>query len=96
MPCQDGEAIILRPKPNIYGGDIARHIQQVVYGREAFASEYKYILSDPFPIVLLYTPLALLSNFPLVRAIWMLVAEVALLAVSCFPIASPSGIHRLA
>jgi hypothetical protein len=76
----DGDAILLRPKPNIYGGEIARRIQQVVYGRAAFAGEYKYILSDPFPIVLLYTPLSLLSSFPLARAAWMLVAEVALLA----------------
>ncbi len=74
-----GEINILRPQPNIYGGSIAHPIQELVYGREAFATEYKYILSDPFPFVLLYTPLALLSNFPIVRALWMLVAEAALL-----------------
>jgi hypothetical protein len=75
----DGESVILRPVPNIYGGEIAHSIQQVVYGREAFATEYKYILSDPFPFVLLYTPLAFLTNFPIVRAVWMLLAEIALL-----------------
>jgi hypothetical protein len=75
----DGESVILRPEPNIYGGEIAHSIQQLVYGREAFATEYKYILSDPFPFVLLYTPLAFLTDFPIVRAIWMLLAEVALL-----------------
>jgi hypothetical protein len=74
-----GEISILRPKPDIYGGGIARPIQEDVYGREAFADEYKYILSDPFPFVLLYMPLAFLSNFPIVRALWMLVAEAALL-----------------
>jgi hypothetical protein len=79
-----GETVILRPKPNIYGGSIARSIQQEVYGREAFATEYKYILSDPFPLVLLYTPLAFLSNFPIVRAIWMLAAEAALLVSVLF------------
>jgi hypothetical protein len=79
-----GETVVLRPKPNIYGGSIARSIQQEVYGREAFATEYKYILSDPFPIVLLYTPLAFLSNFPIVRAIWMLAAEAALLVSVLF------------
>ncbi len=73
-----GETVLLRPKPNIYGGEIAHPIQQVVYGREAFANEYKYILSDPFPFVLLYTPLAFLSNFPIARALWMLVAEAVL------------------
>ena len=75
----DGESVILRPVPNIYGGEIAHSIQQLVYGREAFATEYKYILSDPFPFVLLYTPLAFLTNFPIVRALWMLLAEIALL-----------------
>jgi hypothetical protein len=80
----DGEALILRSKPNIYGGEIAHPIQQVVYGREAFANEYKYILSDPFPFVLLYAPLAFLSSFPIARAIWMLAAEAALLVSILF------------
>jgi hypothetical protein len=79
-----GESVILRPKPNIYGGGIAHPIQELVYGREAFATEYKYILSDPFPFVLLYTPLAFLSSFPIVRALWMLAAEAALLVSVLF------------
>jgi hypothetical protein len=79
-----GKAVLQRPEPNIYGGAIAQPIQQVVYGREAFADEYKYILSDPFPLVLLYTPLAFLSNFTIVRALWMLVAEAALLVSVLF------------
>ncbi len=79
-----GASTILRPKPDIYGGGIARPIQDEVYGREAFADEYKYILSDPFPFVLLYTPLAILANFSIVRALWMLAAEAALLASVLF------------
>src|SRR5512139_2868250 len=79
-----GEITVFRPKVNIYGGGIARPIQEVVYGRDAFANEYKYILSDPFPFVLLYTPLAFLSNFPIVRALWMLAAEAALLVSVLF------------
>jgi len=78
-----GKAEIRRPQPNIYGGEIAHRIQQVVYGRNAFATEYKYILSDPFPILLIYTPLAFVWDFPIARALWMLVAEAALL-VSVF------------
>jgi hypothetical protein len=79
-----GEITVLRPKVNIYGGGIARPIQEVVYGRDAFATEYKYILSDPFPFVLLYAPLAVLSNFSIVRALWMLAAEAALLVSVLF------------
>ncbi|MGE5464247.1 MAG: hypothetical protein ACM3PS_12875, partial [Syntrophothermus sp.] len=79
-----GKAILQRPEPNIYGGEIARRIQQIVYNRIAFATEYKYILSDPFPILLLYTPLAFLSDFVLARSFWMLAAEVALLVSVLF------------
>ena len=75
----DGKVVIQRPQPEIYGGKIARRVQQLVYGREAFASEYKYILSDPFSILLLYTPLVFFSDFQVARALWMLVAEAGLL-----------------
>lgn len=75
----DGLAEILRPQPNIYGGEIAHRVQQIVYGRNAFPTEYKYILSDPFPLVLLYIPLAFLGDFAMIRGIWMLAAEAALL-----------------
>jgi len=74
-----GDVVIQRIQPDIYGGAIAHRVQQIVYGREAFASEYKYILSDPFSILLFYTPLVMIPNFELARAIWMLVAEAALL-----------------
>jgi len=79
-----GRAVIQRQKPDIYGGTIAHRVQQLVYGRSAFAEEYKYIVSDPFPILLLYTPLAFLGNFLYARALWMLVAEAALLASVLF------------
>ena len=75
-----GRVVIQRPQPDIYGGDIAHRVQQIVYGRNAFATEYKYILSDPFPFLLFYTPLGFFRDFSIVRAIWMLVAEAALLA----------------
>ena len=88
MPTGDallpGEITLQRPQPEIYGGAIARPVQQLVYGREAFSGEYKYILSDPFPIVLLYFPLLFLPDFTIVRALWMLLAEAALLASVLF------------
>lgn len=73
-----------------YSTTIAQRVQQVVYGRNAFASEYRYVLSDPFHIVLLYTPLVLIPEivnwlspsgyvgFELARGIWMFFAEAAL------------------
>jgi len=63
-----------------YSTTIAERTQQVVYGRNAFSSEYSYVLNDPFYLVLLYTPLALFSDFAISRGVWMLFAEAALVA----------------
>jgi len=83
-----------------YSTTIAERVQQVVYGRNAFSSEYSYVLNDPFYIVLLYTPLAVLPEFasiffrsfsqslyfPLARGVWMLFAEGALVGSVTFAI----------
>jgi hypothetical protein len=64
-----------------YSTTIAERVQQVAYGRSAFTSEYPYVLNDPFHIVLLYTPLALLSDFAVARGLWMLFSEAALIGI---------------
>src|SRR5215208_2227504 len=64
-----------------YSTEIAQRTQEVAYGRIAFSGEYAYVLNDPFFIVLLYTPLALLRDFTLVRALWMLLSEAALVGI---------------
>jgi hypothetical protein len=74
----EGEVMIHLDQPELYGPELARRPQQIVYGRDAFANEYRYILNDPFYIVLLYIPLAFISDFSIVRGIWMLAAEAAL------------------
>jgi hypothetical protein len=61
-----------------YSTAVAQRVQELAYGRRAFSSEYAFVLNDPFYIVLLYTPLALIRDFTLARGIWMLVSEVAL------------------
>jgi hypothetical protein len=63
-----------------YSTAIAQRVQELAYGRRAFSSEYAFVLNDPFHIVLLYTPLALIRDFALARGIWMLVSEAALVA----------------
>jgi hypothetical protein len=73
-----GARAFLIEKIEPYSSEIARRTQEVAYGRIAFSSEYPYVLNDPFFIVLLYTPLALLRDFTLVRAIWILLSEIAL------------------
>ncbi len=69
-----------------YSTTIAERVQQLVYGRNAFSSEYGYVLNDPFYIVMLYTPLALFSDFSLARGIWMLFAEAALVTSVIFSV----------
>ena len=67
-----------------YSTEIAQRVQELAYGRRAFSSEYGFVLNDPFYIVLLYTPLALLRDFTLARGIWMLVSEAALVGTVLF------------
>jgi hypothetical protein len=83
-----------------YSTTIAERVHQLVYGRNAFSSEYGYVLNDPFYIVLLYTPLAVLPEFismvihslsptmyfPIARGVWMLFAEAALVGSVIFAI----------
>lgn len=64
-----------------YSRTIAERVQEVAYGRQAFSSEYPYVLNDPFYIVLLYTPLALIPDFSVARGMWMLFSEVALIGI---------------
>lgn len=69
-----------------YSAAVAERVQLLVYGRSAFSSEYGYVLNDPFYIVLLYTPLALFSDFSLARGLWMLFAEAALVGSVVFAV----------
>ena len=74
---------------DMYGTALAQDVQQIVYGRNAFADEYRYVLDDPFYIVMFYVPLVILPNiingifgthvgFELVRGLWMLLSAIAL------------------
>lgn len=64
-----------------YSTTVAERTQDVAYGRQAFSSEYPYALSDPFYVVMLYIPLALFSDFAIARGLWMLLSEVAIVAM---------------
>jgi hypothetical protein len=79
-----GARAFLVEKSEPYSGEIAQRTQEVAYGRIAFSGEYAYVLNDPFFIVLLYAPLALLEDFTLVRGLWMLLSEVALIGTILF------------
>lgn len=64
-----------------YTTEIAQRTQEIVYGRPAFSSEYTYVLNDPFFVLLLYIPLALISDFTVARGIWMVASELALVMI---------------
>jgi hypothetical protein len=82
--------------PNdMYGTALAQDVQQIVYGRNAFADEYRYVLNDPFYMVMFYVPLVILPNvinglfgtnigFEVVRGLWMLLSAVALVFTVLF------------
>ena len=70
--------VLVEQKVEPYGTELAKRTQAVAYGRLAFSSEYAYVLNDPFFIVLLYTPLALIRDFAVARGIWILLAQIAL------------------
>ena len=61
-----------------YSVTIALRTQAVAYERQAFPLEYPYVLNDPFYIVLLYVPLALISDFGVARGVWMVLSEIVL------------------
>jgi hypothetical protein len=75
----EGTSVFIASRGGPYSTEIAQRTQQIVYGRQAFSSEYNYVLNDPFFIVLLYSPLALIPDFSLARALWMLLSELALI-----------------
>jgi hypothetical protein len=82
------EAVLVeldRP-PGPYSTEVAQRTQEIVYGRRAFALEYGYVLNDPFFILLLYMPLAFIGDFSVARGIWMVLAEIALMATVMFAI----------
>ena len=64
-----------------YSSTIAGRTQNLAYGRQAFSSEYPYVLNDPFYVVMLYIPLALFSDFTIARGLWMLLSEAALIGL---------------
>ena len=94
-----GARAFLIEKIQPYGTEIAQQTQEVAYGRPGFSSEYGYVLNDPFYLVLLYTPLAFIQDFNLVRGIWMLLSEFALVGIVLFAFnlsewQPPRAVHR--
>ncbi len=65
---------------NPYSDIVAQQVQRLVYGRLARLGEPVYRVDLPFHYILLFTPLALISEAAQARAWWMLLSQVALIA----------------
>ncbi|NWG05696.1 MAG: DUF2029 domain-containing protein [Chloroflexi bacterium] len=88
-------------KTEPYGAEVAQRVQLIAYnGRLAYSDEFPFALSDPFYIILLYTPLALLGevvslfssslapyfDFNFARAFWLFLSELALIGIVLYSV----------
>jgi len=65
-----------------YDPSAAERAQIIYYGRLSLAGEDPLRLGVPFPVLLIYLPLALMSNYALARGVWMTILELALTALA--------------
>lgn len=66
-----------------YSDEVAQRIQTVAYGRPAQGIEHELRVAYPLYSVFLFSPFSLIEDYQLARAIWMVVLEIALVAM-CF------------
>lgn len=65
-----------------YSGEVPTQTQELVYGEPASSGSEPFILDTPFNLLLLYFPLSLFSDPQLARALFTLLLELALFALS--------------
>jgi hypothetical protein len=61
-----------------YDSSAAERAQIIYYGRLSHSGEDPLYLGLPFPVLLVYMPLGLVSDYALARGIWMTILELAL------------------
>ena len=81
LPAWRGARAFLFERTDPYGQGIAERTQLEVYGRAASEGEYPYALDVPFPLLILFFPLALIPDPVWARAVWMSLSEIGLLAL---------------
>ena len=65
-----------------YSDEVALRIQQMVYGRAALPGEHELRVAYPLYSILLFFPFALIQDFNVARAVWMVVLEVGLILLT--------------
>ena len=66
-----------------YSDEVAQQIQTIAYGRPAQGIEHELRVAYPLYSVFLFAPFSLISDYQVARAIWMVILEIALVAM-CF------------
>jgi hypothetical protein len=64
---------------NPYSDEAALYTQQRIYGRPAHAAEDQNRLTYPFYSIVLHGPFSLINDYPLARALYMALLEIALI-----------------
>jgi len=67
-----------------YDASASQRTQILYYGRVAAEGENPLQLSMPFPALLFFIPFALIKDFMIARAVWMVLLEVALATAAFF------------
>lgn len=84
LPAWNGAHAFLVENADPYGSTIAEFIQQEIYGRAARAGERPFALDVPFPLLILFFPLALIPDPAWARAVWMTLSEIGLILLAVF------------
>ncbi|RJP54571.1 MAG: DUF2029 domain-containing protein [Anaerolineaceae bacterium] len=84
LPAWNGARAFLFEDANPYGGTIAESMQRAIYGRASRAGEHPFALDVPFPLLILFFPLALIPDPTWARAVWLTLSEIGLVLLVIF------------
>lgn len=84
LPAWNGARTFIFEDTDPYSQTVAEKTQKAVYGRAARAGEFPYALDVPFPLLILFFPLAFVPDPTWARAVWMTLSEFGLLLLTTF------------
>jgi len=81
VPAWNGARAFLVERADPYSKTVMERAQIEIHGRAARAGEYPYALDIPFPLLILFFPLALIPDPLWARAVWMSLSEIGVIAL---------------
>ncbi len=85
LPVWQGVRAFLFERADPYSPSVTEQTQRLVYGRPARAEESPLALDVPFPLLLLFFPLALISHPLWAQAVWMTLSQAGTLLLALLP-----------